>query len=174
MHSNIEHTKRSQYGIANLRGEVDVLCLNVDSATIWVIEVKDPSEPFSQRRIGNIVANFNKPDGYVDKLLGKTSDIKASASTVVKTLAPDHQNRDWQTRPLIVTRNVCPAAFVKRASCRLLAHCRIYQKRSWMRLPLLDRASNPLRVPRANPAPREWLCRCRCCGTRTPGVNERS
>ena len=110
--SNIEHTKRSQYGIANLRGEVDVLCLDVDSATIWVIEVKDPSEPFSQRRIGNIVANFNKPDGYVDKLLGKTSDIQASASTVVKTLAPDHQHRDWQTRPLIVTRNVCPAAFV--------------------------------------------------------------
>ena len=110
--SNIEHTKRSQYGIANLRGEVDVLCLNVDTGTIWVIEVKDPSEPFSQRRIGNIVHNFNKPDGYVDKLLGKTSDIKASASTVVKTLAPDHQHRNWQTRPLIVTRRVCPAAFV--------------------------------------------------------------
>ena len=109
--SNIEQTKRSQYGIANLRGEVDVLCLNVDSATIWVIEVKDPSEPFSQRRIGNIVTNFNEPDGYVDKLRGKTADVQASASTVVKTLAPDHQHRDWQTRPLIVTRRVCPAAF---------------------------------------------------------------
>ena len=109
--SNIKHTKSSQYGIANLRGEVDVLCLDVDTATIWVIEVKDPSEPFSQRRISHIVTNFNKPGGYVDKLLGKTTDIQASASTVVKTLAPDHQHRNWQTRPLMVTRNVCPAAF---------------------------------------------------------------
>ena len=110
--SNIEHTKCSQYGIADLCGEVDVLCLDADSATIWVIEVKDPSEPFSQRRIGNIVDIFHKQDGYVDRLLRKTREIRASASAVVKTLAPDHQHRDWRTRPLIVTRSVCPAAFV--------------------------------------------------------------
>ena len=70
--SNIEHTKCSQYGIADLCGEVDVLCLDADRATIWVIEVKDPSEPFSQRRIGNIVDIFHEQDGYVDWLLRKT------------------------------------------------------------------------------------------------------
>ena len=111
--SNIEHTKCSQYGITDLSGEVDVLCLDVDSATIWVIEVKDPSEPFSQRRVGNIVADFHNQDGYVDSLLRKTREIRASASEVVKTLVLDHQHRDWRTRPLIVTRRVSPAAFVK-------------------------------------------------------------
>lgn len=110
--SNIEHTKCSQYGITDLCGEVDVLCLDAGSATIWVIEVKDPSEPFSQRVAGNIVDRFHRQDGYVDWLLRKTRDIRASASGVVKTLAADHQHRDWRTRPLIVTRNVSPAAFV--------------------------------------------------------------
>ena len=110
--SNIEHTKCSQYGITGLSGEVDVLCLDAATATIWVIEVKDVSEPFSPRRIGNIVADFHKQNGYVDSLLRKTRDIRASASEVVKTLAPDHQHRDWRTRPLIVTRRVSPAAFV--------------------------------------------------------------
>ena len=110
--SNIEHTKCSQYGITDLCGEVDVLCLDADSATIWVIEVKDPSEPFSQRRVGNIIDEFHKQDGYVNWLLRKTRDIRTSAPEIVKTLAPDHQHRDWRTRPLIVTRNVCPAAFV--------------------------------------------------------------
>ena len=110
--SNIEHTKCSQYGITDLCGEVDVLCLDSDSATIWVIEVKDPSEPFSQRVVGNIVDRFHEKDGYVDWLVRKTRDIQASASEIVKTLVPAHQRRDWQTRALIVTRNVCPAAFV--------------------------------------------------------------
>ena len=110
--SNIEHTKCSQYGITDLCGEVDVLCLDADSATIWVIEVKDPSEPFSQRRVGNIIDEFHKQDGYVDLLLRKTRDIRASASEVARAVAPAHQHRDWRTRPLIVTRNVSPAAFV--------------------------------------------------------------
>ena len=110
--SNIEHTKCSQYGITDLSGEIDVLCLNTDSATIWVVEVKDLSEPFSQRVVGNIVDRFHKQGGYVDWLLRKTSEIRASASEVVKTLAPDQQHQDWQTRPLIVTRSVSPAAFV--------------------------------------------------------------
>ena len=118
--SNIEHTKCSQYGITDLCGEVDVLCLDADSATIWVIEVKDPSEPFSQRVVGNIVDRFHKKDGYVDRLVHKTHDIQASASEVVKTLVPAHQHRDWRTRALIVTRNVCPRSFRERASCRLL------------------------------------------------------
>ena len=120
MRSNIEHTKRSQYGIANLRGEVDVLCLDVDSATIWVIEVKDPSEPFSQRRIGNIVANFNKPDGYVDKLLGKTSDIQASASTVVKTLAPDTSAQGLADTATDRYTKCLPRSVHERTSCQVL------------------------------------------------------
>ena len=110
--SNIEHTKCSQYGIADLCGEVDVLCLDADSATIRVIEVKDPSESFLQRGVGNMVDRFHTQDGHVDRLLRKTRALRASASAVVKTLAPDHQHRDWRTRPLIVTRSVCPAAFV--------------------------------------------------------------
>ena len=89
-----------------------MLCLDVDSATIWVVEVKDLSEPFSQRVVGNIFDRFHKQDGYVDWLLRKTREIRTSASEVVKTLAPDHQHRDWRTRSLIVTRRVCPAAFV--------------------------------------------------------------
>ncbi len=50
----------------------------------------------------------------------KTADVQAGASTVVKALAPDHQHRNWQTRPLIVARRICPAAFVNEP---LVAFC---------------------------------------------------
>ena len=110
---NIKPQKCHTYGIEKLSGEVDLICIDCEKSVIWVIEVKDPYAAFSPRSIMRIVQKFHEQDGYVTRLLKKCMDIAASASALARTQGMSEPERHWETRGIMATRVLCPAAFVK-------------------------------------------------------------
>ena len=101
-------------GIDRLSGEIDTLAVDERSDRIWVVEVKDPHFPYSTRLMDRQVEDFHKPGGYVDKLRSKVEDVarcEAAIAAIAAKLDIERADRDWQTRGVIVTRRVTPAAF---------------------------------------------------------------
>ena len=110
---NIKPQKRHRFGIEKLSGEVDLLCIDSKKSVIWVVEVKDPYAAFSTRSTMRIVQKFHEEGGYITKLLKKCKDIAASASSLAATQALSEPERHWETRGIVATRVLCPAAFVR-------------------------------------------------------------
>ena len=108
---NIKHHKAKSVGIDHLSGEIDALAVDERSDRMWVVEVKDPHFPYSTRLMDRQVQDFHKPGGYIDKLRSKVEDVARCASAVAAKLAIEPADREWQTRGVIVTRRVTPAAF---------------------------------------------------------------
>lgn len=104
-------TAKSRYGFDSLYGEIDLLCLDTEKSRIWVVEAKDPSIPFSAHQMRQSITRFHSPDGHVGKLLRKTEDVERNASRLAEALSVQEPDREWDTRSLMVTRGVNPAAF---------------------------------------------------------------
>lgn len=102
-----------KHGIQSLSGEIDILCIDPDRSVIFIIEAKDPFVPMSARSIRRQVAQFHKPDGYVDKLAKKVEDIKKSAVSLAANKGVDPSDRDWRIFGIMVTRHVTPAAYLR-------------------------------------------------------------
>lgn len=109
---SVKPEKRRHYGIENLRGEIDALCIDERRSRIWVIEAKDPYTPFSPYQIRRFVNDFIAPKKYVDKLLGKVSDISSNATSIAEALKIPDPSRSWEVVGLMLTRHPEPAAFV--------------------------------------------------------------
>jgi hypothetical protein len=107
---SIKPEKAGHYGIPNLTGEIDALCVDASRSRIWVIEAKDPYTPYSSRQIRRLVNDFNDPGKYVDQLLRKVADIAACASSVAAALGVSDPSRCWVVAGLMVTRHLEPAA----------------------------------------------------------------
>lgn len=108
---NIKQHKARSVGIDHLSGEIDTLAVDERSDRMWVVEVKDPHFPYSTRLMDRQVQDFHKPGGYVDKLRSKVEDVARCGSAIAAKLAIEPADREWQTRGVIVTRRVTPAAF---------------------------------------------------------------
>jgi hypothetical protein len=63
-------------GIANPRGEIDLLIADPATGRLWVCEVKDNFPPFSTARMRQHVRNFTRRDGHIAKLCGKAEQIR--------------------------------------------------------------------------------------------------
>lgn len=109
--SSVKPEKRSHYGISNLSGEIDTLCIVPHLSRIWVVEVKDSYTPYSHHQVRRLIDTFNKPGRYVDKLLVKVSNIQESASSVAAKLGVSEADRLWTVLGLMVTPHLEPAAF---------------------------------------------------------------
>lgn len=108
---SVKPEKKQHYGLLALSGEIDTLCIDTLRSRIWIVEVKDPTVPFSSRNMRRMVDDFHKPGRYVDKLLAKVRDVAASASSLAGALKIVDPDREWVVLPLVVTRRVDPAAF---------------------------------------------------------------
>ena len=108
---NIKQHKARSVGIDHLSGEIDTLAVDERSDRIWVVEVKDPHFPYSPRLMDRQVQDFHKPGGYVDKLRSMVEDVARCGAAIATKLAVEPADREWQTRGVIVTRRVTPAAF---------------------------------------------------------------
>ncbi len=108
---SIEPRKQAHYGITGLRGEIDVLCIDPERSHIWVLEAKDPYEPFTARQTRRLLEHFIEPGGYVDTLLGKVGVLEANASAVAQAHRLPDPDRPWSVLGLMVTRRPVPAAF---------------------------------------------------------------
>ena len=109
--AGVKPEKRRHYGLADLSGEIDALCLDPARSRIWVIEAKDPFTPFSPRQIRRLINDFHQSNGFVDTLLTKVAEVEASAHGIADALGVANPSRTWETIPLVVTRRVHPAAF---------------------------------------------------------------
>jgi hypothetical protein len=107
----IKPEKAATFGFAELRGEIDALCIDPSRSRIWVLEAKDPYTPFSARQIRRLIIDFHEPDGYVDKLLGKVEDVRRDSESIAEALKVPTPNRQWEVIGLMVTRHADPAAF---------------------------------------------------------------
>ena len=108
---NIKPHKATSVGIDHLSGEIDALAVDERSDRIWVVEVKDPHFPYSTRLMNRQVQDFHEPGGYVDKLRSKVEDVAKCGPALAAKLAIEPADREWQTRGVMVTRRVTPAAF---------------------------------------------------------------
>ncbi|WP_103355608.1 hypothetical protein [Amycolatopsis sp. CA-128772] len=109
--SGVKPEKKNHYGLAQLSGEIDTLCVDPARSRIWVIEVKDSYTPYSSHQVRQLVDRFNKPGKYVDRLLAKVADVEVSAASVTAALRVSDPERAWTVLGLMVTRHVEPAAF---------------------------------------------------------------
>ncbi len=113
--SNIEPLKAHQYGIDELYGEIDVLCVDPQTSRIWVIEAKDLAMPFSSRSLRRNINKFMHEGAFVDKLIHKVNDVHRNAADIAARLGADRPTRSWTVIGLMVTVTPEPAAYVQSA-----------------------------------------------------------
>lgn len=106
----IKPQKAARHGLKKLGGEIDALAVDADRRRVWVVEAKDPQMSFSGRQLRRLVTDFLEPDGYVDRLLGKASDVRRDVDALLtkRGLAAED---DWVVLPLLVTRYPEAAAY---------------------------------------------------------------
>ena len=113
--SNIEPLKAHQYGIDELYGEIDVLCVDPQTSRIWVIEAKDLAMPFSSRSLRRHINKFMHEGAFFDKLIHKVNDVRRNAADIAARLGADRPTRSWTVIGLMVTVTPEPAAYVQSA-----------------------------------------------------------
>ena len=109
----IKPSKAHQYGIDELYGEIDMLCVDPQTSRIWVIEAKDLATPFSSRSLRHHISKFTDEGGFIDKLMKKVTDVRRNAADIAAHLGADSPTRPWTVIGLIVTVNPEPAAYVQ-------------------------------------------------------------
>lgn len=108
----IKPNKSAQYGILQLSGEIDVLCIDQLRSRVWVIEAKDPYTPFSSFQVRRLFDDFYGDGNYIDKLMKKVADVKSSLGSVLAKQELG-ATKGWEVLPLMVTRHEEPAAFAR-------------------------------------------------------------
>lgn len=115
--SNVLPNKAARLGVPSLSGEIDVVAGRPGTDTIWILEVKDPTEVFSvgdiRRSLDRFFVTGRRRQSYAQRLRNKLADLAPHAQAVAAALGlPQHSQVDYVVRPMFVTRNPTPAAFV--------------------------------------------------------------
>jgi hypothetical protein len=109
---NIHENEARRLGL-QLPGEIDLLIADAARSRLWVCEVKDVSAAFSPRTIRDRIDKFLNDEDYIDKLLARTKAIASDPAAAATLVAAPATSSPWRVIPLMVTRSVEPAAFLK-------------------------------------------------------------
>ncbi|WCN79664.1 hypothetical protein [Micromonospora sp. LH3U1] len=110
--THVEVAELKGAGIPEPLGEVDLVVADPATGRLWVGEVKDPIAAFSTETLRNHVRKFYRgPKPYVPRLLAKAAQIREAARGVAVLVGGPDRAR-WRVVPILVTRDVEPAAFV--------------------------------------------------------------
>lgn len=107
---NVQPNQAKQVGLT-ITGEIDTLAADPARSRLWVCEVKDVSGTASPRTLAARIRKFTEPGGYNRQLLRSLSEVRAAPAAAASFLGISDPDRDWQVLPLMITRNVEPAAF---------------------------------------------------------------
>ena len=121
---NIKRAKSIGLNDQAWAGEIDCIAIDETRSQMVVIETKDVFSTFSPATIARSIQRFNEPDRYVDKLLKKVAAVSTDPTAVARALVVANAPRNWSVKPLMVTRYVEPAAFVRN---QLVPFCTISQ-----------------------------------------------
>ncbi|OUD00143.1 hypothetical protein [Streptosporangium minutum] len=97
----------ARLGIPGLPGEIDLLIADEQHQRLWVIEAKNPHGAIAPH---NLTQHLDRFDTYRTKLLAKTKVIAAHSNPAAGACGV-HNARTWRVIPLLVTRDLTPAAF---------------------------------------------------------------
>ena len=109
--SNLDIHEAERAGVT-IPGEIDLLVADSERSRIWVCEVKDVSAAFSPRTIRKRVDKFLDDEHYVEKLLDRSRAIQKNPVEAARLLGVKEASLPWRIIPLMITRQVEPAAFV--------------------------------------------------------------
>ncbi|ODB75069.1 hypothetical protein DLJ60_09000 [Micromonospora chalcea] len=110
--THVEVAELKRAGIPEPLGEVDLVVADPATGRLWVGEVKDPIAAFSTETLRNHIRKFYRgPKPYVPRLLAKAAQVRDAARGVA-VLAGGPDRAMWRVVPILVTRDVEPAAFV--------------------------------------------------------------
>ena len=115
---NIRETKPERLGLVSLQTEIDCVAGRADSATIWLLEAKDPADVFAARDVRRAIDKFytgsSKDLAYVDQLKRKHADLAPHASAVAAALKlpPRPTSDPYVVKTRFVTARPTPAAYV--------------------------------------------------------------
>ncbi len=98
-------------GLERLYGEIDVVAVRPGGDTIWVIECKDSTEPYSPSELRRTWERFYAPDGWVERLERKVNDLAVAAPTVAARTGASETAR---VQGVMVTRHPSVAAYAHR------------------------------------------------------------
>lgn len=103
-------------GLTELYGEVDLVAVDQGRRIIWVVEAKDLFIPFSASALRSSYQKFFEKPNYVGKLVKKVASIEAKPTAVAVALGAADPDGPRRVRPLMATRRIEPASFVREAS----------------------------------------------------------
>ena len=110
--SNITNDQVAAVGL-ELPGEVDLLIADNLRSRLWVCEAKDISAGFSPQTIRTSINKFLDGEHYIDKLLARASAIEQNPHAAAELVSAPTSPSPWRVIPLMITRHVEPAAFLK-------------------------------------------------------------
>ena len=99
-----------------LPGEIDLLIADPVRSRLWVCEVKDVSAAFSPTTIRYRIDKFTGVDGYITGLLARVAAVKSFPDGAAHLVGSPAPAAPWRVIPLMITRDVEPAAFQRGAS----------------------------------------------------------
>jgi hypothetical protein len=92
--------------------EIDIVAGRADSATIWILEVKDPAPVFAPPEIRRHLNRFIfDAKSYAVILTQKAQELDGYGREIAKALGLPPS--DYRTASAFVTREVVPAAFAQ-------------------------------------------------------------
>lgn len=114
---NVKENKPRRLNVPSLSTEIDAVAGRSNSATIWLLEVKDPAETFATADTRRMLDSFYvdaKKKAYATQLQRKIDDLAPHASRVAEALGLGARPEDdpYVVKPLFVTRTPIAAAYV--------------------------------------------------------------
>jgi hypothetical protein len=113
---NVKKPKVLGLDPAKFHGEIDAIAVDEARSIIWVADAKDVFIPFSPATLRGSYQKFYEEPNYVDKVRQKAASVRTDPSAVAKAVGAGNPDKLWDVRPLMVTRNVEPAAFANALS----------------------------------------------------------
>ncbi|WP_131770121.1 hypothetical protein [Candidatus Protofrankia californiensis] len=114
---NVKENKAQRLNLPQLTTEIDAVAGRIGQRTLWLLEVKDPTDAFAVPEIRRHLDHFfrgQKKPSYVTQLARKNAELSPHADRIAQALQlPDIvDGESYVVKSLFVTRKPVPAAFV--------------------------------------------------------------
>ncbi|MGO4534935.1 hypothetical protein [Leifsonia sp. 2MCAF36] len=109
--SRVKPGKGNRIGVSILTSEIDIVAAHPSSASIWVLEVKDPGPAYAPSDIRRHIGRFHDgPKSYSALLSRKLSEVSAEPLRVAEALGLP-ASKSYSIKATFVTRREAPAAY---------------------------------------------------------------